>query len=153
MPRTPFILSRRGKVGVSSFFDFADSSRTEYGSSTFLACYHPSLMKKRTKRVTPAVLLKHMQDMKIDLHGEMQSMKTDLRSEMQGMKVELLDHMQGMKNDLQTQITALDRKTDRGFEAVRFQFEDVHLHLRALQEDLEETIRVQGKHGKKLARL
>ncbi|MBI2636549.1 hypothetical protein HYW84_04490 [Candidatus Peregrinibacteria bacterium] len=72
----------------------------------------------------------------------------------------LLQHMQGMKNDLQEQISGvkeevggikkqiirLEQKMDQGFE-------DASRHRQALQEDLKETMRVQGTHGVKLARL
>ena len=61
----------------------------------------------------------------------------------------------------------LDRQMKQGFEEVRLQFEDVHLqfkdvhvqledaklHGQALQEDLEETMRVQMKQGRQLNRL
>lgn len=79
----------------------------------------------------------------------------------------LLQHMQGMKGDLQTQIERLEKKVDktiermdqgfermdRGFEVMREGFEDARLHREALQEDLYATMRVQAKHGRKLARL
>ena len=79
----------------------------------------------------------------------------------------ILEHIQASKNDLQQQIARLDGKVDNlekrmilGFENVRLKFEDVdrqfedaHLHRQALQEDLEETMRVQMKHGRQLNRI
>jgi hypothetical protein len=72
----------------------------------------------------------------------------------------LLNHMQMMKGELQEQIASLDTKivvldgrlTTLTVE-VRKGFEDVRLQLLALQEDLEATIRMVGKHDRKLARL
>lgn len=65
----------------------------------------------------------------------------------------LLEHIQGMRNDLQSQINALalqitrlERKVDQGFAEARE-------HREALQEDLDATIRLQYKHGRKLERL
>ena len=96
--------------------------------------------------VTNAVLL-----------DKMQGMKTALQGEMQGMKIELLQHVQGMKSDLQQQISdlgknlsgrvgSLEKKVEEGFEEAK-------KHREALQEDLEETMKVQGRHTRKLARL
>ncbi len=72
----------------------------------------------------------------------------------------LLRHMQAMKSDLQEQIAALDRKiegvnknTTSLAEEMRRGFEDARQHRQALQEDLEATIRMLGKHDMKLARL
>ena len=72
----------------------------------------------------------------------------------------LLEHMQGMKNDLQQQISSLDVKVT-GLEQKLTQlahkvdegFEDARRHRQALQEDLEETMKVQGRDATKLARL
>ncbi len=65
----------------------------------------------------------------------------------------LLTHMQGMKSDLQTQISTLGKTMEQGFAEMRQGFKDAAQHRQALQEDLYETMRVQGKHSKKLARL
>ncbi len=72
----------------------------------------------------------------------------------------LLEHMQGMKNDLQQQITGIDNKvvglqgqlTNLTIE-VRQGFSDAKKHREALQEDLEATMQMVGKHDIKLARL
>ncbi len=76
----------------------------------------------------------------------------------------LLTHIQGVKSDLQTQINALAKTMDRGFaemrqgfaemtREMRQGFKETNEHITALQEDLYETMRVQRRHGKKLARL
>lgn len=69
----------------------------------------------------------------------------------------LLQHMQGMKTDLQQQISHLDEKIDHVAEKLTEKmdqgFEDARRHRQALQEDLEETMRVQSRHGAKLARI
>lgn len=72
----------------------------------------------------------------------------------------LLEHMQAMEGRLLTQIgglgkrlggveqrlTALEERVDRGFE-------DARRHRESLQEDLDATIRLQGKHSATLTRL
>ncbi len=73
----------------------------------------------------------------------------------------LLEHMQGMKNDLQQQIANVDKKLTNLIKGVEIKltedmtrgFEEARQHRQALQEDLEETMRVLSQHGKKLARL
>ena len=76
----------------------------------------------------------------------------------------LLEHMQVMKSDLQQQIAALDQKIDQKIarvekntanltEEMRKGFEEARQHRQALQEDLEATMRMLGKHDAKLARL
>ncbi len=65
----------------------------------------------------------------------------------------LLAHMQGMKNDLQQQIVILNQKIDGLAQKVNEGFEDARLHRQALQEDLDATIRMVGKHEVKLARM
>ena len=76
-----------------------------------------------------------------------------LLEHMQGMKNDLQQQIVGLKNDLQKQISRLDEKLTRLAQRVEQGFEDARLHRQALQEDLEETMRVQGRHGAKLARL
>jgi flagellar biosynthesis/type III secretory pathway protein FliH len=69
-----------------------------------------------------------------------------LLEHMQGMKHELQQQIQGLRNDLQKQISALDVKvTDMG--------EEMRQNFRMLQEDLEETMRVQARHGARLAKM
>lgn len=65
----------------------------------------------------------------------------------------LLQHMQGMKAELKqdiqnvsTRIDQLEQKVDKGFK-------DARQHREALQEDLNATILMVGKHQRKLARL
>ncbi len=72
----------------------------------------------------------------------------------------LLEHMQGMKNDLQQQIAGLDNKVEKGFskvdrkfEEIDRKFEEAKQHRQALQEDLDASIRMLGKHEAKLSRL
>jgi cell division protein FtsL len=79
----------------------------------------------------------------------------------------ILQHIQGMKYDLQQQINSLDQKISgvsvevsslkhemrQGFESARLQFEEARQHRQALQEDLDATIRMVGKHQVKLTRL
>lgn len=79
----------------------------------------------------------------------------------------LLEHMQGMKYELQQQIAGLGKRIDgldmrisgldltvKNLAGEMHQgFEEARLHRTALQEDLEETMRVQSKHAVKLARV
>lgn len=80
----------------------------------------------------------------------------------------ILEHIQASKNDLQRQIIQLDAKFTGKFDALdaKFEgklarlerqmiqgFEDARLHRQALQEDLEETMRVQSKHARQLNRI
>lgn len=65
----------------------------------------------------------------------------------------LLEHMQAMKGDLQNQIAGLDKKITVLKEAMHAGFEDARQHRQALQEDLEASMRMLGKHEEKLARL
>jgi len=79
----------------------------------------------------------------------------------------ILEHIQASKNELQQQIALLhakvsehdkrfdylERRVTQGFEDVRVQMEDARLHRQALQEDLEETMRVQIKQGRLLSRI
>lgn len=65
----------------------------------------------------------------------------------------LLEHMQGMKNDLQQQIGNLDEKITKLEENVNRGFEEARIHRQALQEDLDASITMLGKHDRKLARL
>jgi hypothetical protein len=65
----------------------------------------------------------------------------------------LLEHMQAMKADLQTQITALDRKMEKRFTGVEEKLEDVRQHSLMLEEDLKAAIDILLKHDRKLARL
>ncbi len=71
---------------------------------------------------------------------------TVLLEHMQGMKLELQKEIKSAKTELQQQIAQLDGKTDRGFE-------DARKHRESLQEDLDASIRMLGKHDRKLARL
>jgi peptidoglycan hydrolase CwlO-like protein len=78
----------------------------------------------------------------------------------------LLEHMQGMKNDLEQQIgtldkhvggismqlTSLEQKVTNLTREMREGFEASERRDKGLQEDLDETIRVQGTHSRKLAR-
>lgn len=69
----------------------------------------------------------------------------------------LLEHMQAMKTDLQRQIAGLDKKIDTKITVlekyVRKGFEEARQHRQALQEDLDASIRMLGKHDAKLAHL
>ena len=72
----------------------------------------------------------------------------------------LLEHIQGMKSDLQTQITDVaqslkDLKKDvtNLTESTKRGFEEAREHRQALQEDLNATIRMVGKHEVKLAKI
>ncbi len=88
--------------------------------------------------ITNGMLLQHMQGMKNDLQQQLDG----LNGKMDGLKTELKKDIGRLDN----KITLLSTKMDQGFE-------DARRHREALQEDLEETMRVQGKHGVKLARL
>ncbi len=72
----------------------------------------------------------------------------------------LLQHMQSMKSDLQTQISGLDKKLTGATEdlrllkiEVRQGFEDVRQRQDSMQEDLEASIQMLGRHQRKLARM
>ena len=79
----------------------------------------------------------------------------------------LLEHIQTMKSDLQQQIaglkqqiagveqkiTGVEKNTALLTEEMRKGFEVARQHRQALQEDLEATMRMLGKHDAKLARL
>lgn len=75
-----------------------------------------------------------------------------LLNHMQTMKMGLQEQMQTMKSELQEQIAGIDNRLTSLTVEVRKGFEDVRLQLVALQEDLEATIRMVGKHDWKLAR-
>lgn len=91
--------------------------------------------------ISNGVLLQHMQGMKNDLQAQISGLGRQI-SGING-KMERLD---GRMDGLDQKLSHLESKMDRGFE-------DARLHRQALQEDLEETMRVQGRHGVKLARL
>lgn len=63
----------------------------------------------------------------------------------------LLEHIQAMKNDLIQRIDLVDTTVERLTQRVEQGFEEARLHRQALQEDLDATIRMVGKHDKKLA--
>ena len=65
----------------------------------------------------------------------------------------LLQHIQGMKSDLQTQISNLGKEMRQEFGKVHEELEGARKHREALQEDLYETMRVQGKHSRKIKAL
>ncbi len=72
----------------------------------------------------------------------------------------LLEHIQAIhgelltvKQDLQQQIARVDAKVDRLEQKVHQGFEEARQHRQALQEDLDATIRMVGKHEVKLTRL
>ncbi|MFH0770417.1 MAG: hypothetical protein V1926_03495 [Candidatus Peregrinibacteria bacterium] len=75
----------------------------------------------------------------------------------------LLEHIQGLRNDLQQQINTLQQQSVGAQKSLQQQisvlavemhqgFEEARQHRNALQEDLEETMRVQSKHSALLAR-
>lgn len=65
----------------------------------------------------------------------------------------LLEHMQAMKSELLQRISSLEIKVTTLANTMNVGFEDARLHRQALQEDLEVTILMVGKHDKKLAHL
>lgn len=69
----------------------------------------------------------------------------------------LLQHIQAMKSSLELQIASVDQKIDGNTakltEEMRQGFAEAREHRQALQEDLEETMRLLSKHETKLARL
>lgn len=88
-------------------------------------------MARSGNDVTNGMILRHMQGMKYELEQKIGSL---------GQKMNVV------KNALQLQIVRLEQKVDQGFD-------DARRHRQALQEDLEETMRVQSRHDTKLARL
>ncbi len=81
--------------------------------------------------ITNIVLLQHIQAMKSGLEGKMDTMQQALLLRITALEMALAN---------------LTTQTHQGFEEAR-------QHRQALQEDLEETMRVLAKHGTKLARL
>lgn len=69
-----------------------------------------------------------------------------LLDHMQAMKHELIERFNGRFNGLEVRVDRLEQKVERGFEEAR-------QHRQALQEDLDATIRLQGKHSEQLAQL
>lgn len=81
-------------------------------------------------------------------------------------KAMLLEDIQAIKNDLQGQIgnvttrltglegsiTNLAIEMRHGLSRMDQRFEEARLHRQALQEDLDATIRMQGKHETAIAR-
>ncbi len=65
----------------------------------------------------------------------------------------LLEHQQAMKSELSERINHLEQKVDRLEQKVDRGFEEARQHRQALQEDLDATIRLQGKHSEQLAQL
>lgn len=88
--------------------------------------------------ITNGVLLEHIQGMRNDLQQQINSLK---------------QQMTGLGQSLQQQISTLDRKVTHFSEEMHQGFEDARLHRQALQEDLEETMRVQSKHAAQLAHI
>ncbi len=73
---------------------------------------------------------------------------------------DILDHIHAMKGELVKQISGIsqrmdrfDQRVDRLEQTVAKGFEDTNVRIQALQEDLDATIKLQGKHSKRLARL
>lgn len=58
----------------------------------------------------------------------------------------LLEHIQGMNAELIEKIDTLEKKVDRGFEEAK-------QHRQALQEDLDASIAMLGKHQTKLDKI
>lgn len=98
--------------------------------------------------ITNTVLLQHIQG----LRSEMLVSKQDLYNEMMTLRQVFQSEMTTMKRDLQAQITSLDRKVDRLSDRVERGFEEARVHRQALQEDLDATIRMVGRHEVKLAK-
>ena len=65
----------------------------------------------------------------------------------------LLEHMQGMKHELLQKIGLVEEGLKRLRQDTNQGFEEAKQHRQALQEDLEETMRVQSGHTKRLATL
>lgn len=86
------------------------------------------------QRITNGILLQHMQ-----------GMKSELKQDIKGLG-ERMDSLEG-------KVIRLEKKVDMGFEDARRQFEDARKHREALQEDLNATIQMVGKHQRKLARI
>ncbi|MFA6038966.1 MAG: hypothetical protein WCV62_03510 [Candidatus Peribacteraceae bacterium] len=84
--------------------------------------------------ITNAMLLEHMQAMRSGLEQKMGSLEQKMGS--------MEQKIENVKMDLQ------DFKME-----VREGFEDARLHRRALQEDLEATIKLQAKHDSAISRL
>jgi len=64
----------------------------------------------------------------------------------------LLEYMKGMKIELKQDITSLDSRMNRLEATMNRRFNEAQLHREALQEDLNATIKMVGKHEKTLAR-
>ncbi|MDP7246997.1 MAG: hypothetical protein QF741_00020 [Candidatus Peribacteraceae bacterium] len=81
--------------------------------------------------ITNKVLLEHMQGMK----AELLELILDIKSELKEVKFEL-----------NGKIDTLEKKVDRGFE-------DARKHRQAIQEDLDASIVMLGKHQAKLEKV
>jgi|GEM_PF-3406362 len=68
----------------------------------------------------------------------------------------LLQHIQAMKSSLEEQIAAVDQKIERNTAILttemRKGFEEAREHRHAFQEDLAATMKMLGKHERKLPR-
>jgi len=65
----------------------------------------------------------------------------------------LLEHMQAMKSELLQRISTIEHDIKQIGQNMKQGFEDAHKDRGAPREDLEETMRVQGVHAEKLARV
>lgn len=98
--------------------------------------------------ITNTMLLEHMQEMKEDLQNQI----IGLQGQIIGVdtRIEGLDNrVEGLGN----RIDNLDKKIIILKEEMHSGFEDASQHRQALQEDLEASMRILGKHETKLVRL
>lgn len=84
--------------------------------------------------ITNGVLLQHIQA----IHGEMLTMNNGLQQQING---------------LGQQIVGLRLEMNQRFFEVNQKLEEARQHRQALQEDLDATIRMVGKHQVKLAKI
>ena len=96
-----------------------------------------SLMKKKSRTITPAILLDHMRGMETRLQGEMKDMGTGmkgLRTEMQAMESRLTRKMDG----LEYQIDAVAERLDSV---------EIHLHEEKKLNHERRITRLEGHTG------
>ncbi len=86
------------------------------------------------KRITSAVILQHLQGLEQRIAKRFDAVEKDVRS-------------------LRGEILIFRGEVHTSFEEAHNQFEDARKHREALQEDLDATIRMVGKHQRKLARV
>lgn len=91
--------------------------------------------------ISNRVLLEHMQAMKIELKQDISRLSNRV-----GSVERRSEGLSSRMDNLHSRLDHLEQRMERGFA-------DAKAHREALQEDLEATILLQGKHEKRLTKL